>query len=258
VNELLLAERIDKSFGRTPVLREVTLSVCKTEAVGLFGPNGAGKTMLANVLSGLVPPDRGRILFEGNDITRLPMDARFRAGLARTFQIPCPLPGLTVVESLRLALMCGGPKRGGEGGGPRDLEGEVESVLLRTGLFAQRFWPATKLSQGCLRRLEFARAISCRPKVVLLDELFSGLSVKDGAELAELLRSLLEKDGISFLLISHNPTLLAEMCDRVVAVEDGRVTWGGRSADLPGFLAMAAGDDHGGRQEIFGRERPCT
>ena len=255
MTELLLAERIDKSFGRTPVLRGVTLSVGKTEAVGLFGPNGAGKTMLANVLSGLVRPDRGRVLFEGNDITRKPMDARFRAGLARTFQIPCPFPGLTVVESVRLALMCGEPKR--EGNGPRDTEGEVESVLLRTGLFAQRFWPAAKLSQGCLRRLEFARAISCRPKVVLLDELFSGLSVKDGAELAELLRSLLEDDGISFLLISHNPTLLAEMCDRVVAVEDGRVTWEGRSADLPGFLAMATGHDQG-KQGILRRERPCT
>ncbi|HSQ53972.1 MAG TPA: ATP-binding cassette domain-containing protein, partial [Candidatus Bathyarchaeia archaeon] len=142
MSELLLAERIDKSFGRTPVLRGVTLSMNKTEAVGLFGPNGAGKTMLANVLSGLVRPDRGRVLFEGNDITRKPMDARFRAGLARTFQIPCPFPGLTVVESVRLALMCGEPT----GGMPRDIEGGVESVLLRTGMFAQRFWPAAKLS----------------------------------------------------------------------------------------------------------------
>ncbi|MGA7105908.1 MAG: ATP-binding cassette domain-containing protein [Candidatus Deferrimicrobiaceae bacterium] len=245
MSELLLAERIDKSFGRTPVLRGVTLAVSKAEAVGLFGPNGAGKTMLANVLSGLILPDRGRILFEGNDITRLPMDARFRAGLARTFQIPCPFPGLTVVESVRVALMCGEPERGGKGGVSRDIEGEVESILLRTGLFAQRFWPAAKLSQGCLRRLEFARAISCRPKLVLLDELFSGLSVKDEAELAELLRSLREDDGISFLLISHNPPLLAEMCDRVVAIEAGRVTWEGRSADLPGYLAVAIGHDHG-------------
>jgi ABC-type branched-subunit amino acid transport system ATPase component len=245
VSELLLAERIDKSFGRTPVLRGVTFAVDNAEAVGLFGPNGAGKTMLANVLSGLIPPDRGRILFEGNDITRLPMDARFRAGLARTFQIPCPFPGLNVVESVRVALLCGEPARG-EGGVPRDIEREVESILLRTGLFAQRFWPAAKLSQGCLQRLEFARAVSCRPKLVLLDELFSGLSVKDEAELAELLRSLHEDNGISFLLISHNPSLLAEMCDRVVAIEDGRVTWEGRAADLPGYLAAVTGHDHGG------------
>ncbi|MGA6994561.1 MAG: ATP-binding cassette domain-containing protein [Candidatus Deferrimicrobiaceae bacterium] len=244
MSELLLAERIDKSFGHTPVLRGVTLAVSKAEAVGLFGPNGAGKTMLVNVLSGLIPPDRGRVLFEGNDITRLPMDARFRAGLARTFQIPCPFPGLTVVESVRVALLCGEPKQG-EGGVPRDIEGEVESVLRRTGLFAQRFWPAAKLSQGCLRRLEFARAISCRPMLVLLDELFSGLSVKDEGDLAELFRSLREDDGTSFLLISHNPPLLAEMCDRVVAIEDGRVTWEGRSADLPGYLAVATGRDHG-------------
>jgi len=246
VSKLLLAERIDKSFGRTPVLRGVTLAVSKSEAVGLFGPNGAGKTMLANVLSGLIPPDRGRILFEGNDITRLPMDARFRAGLTRTFQIPCPYPGLSVLESVRVALLCAEPGRG-EGGVPRDIEGEIESVLLRTGLFAQRFWPAAKLSQGCMRRLEFARAISCRPKLVLLDELFSGLSVKDEAELAELLRSLRRDDGISFLLISHNPPLLAEMCDRVVAIEAGRVTWEGRSADLPGYLAVATGHVHGGQ-----------
>src|SRR4030065_445092 len=104
--------------------------------------------MLANVLSGLIPPDRGRIFFEGREITRLPMDARFRAGLARTFQIPGPYPTLT----------------------------------------------------------------ACRPKLILLDEVFSALSTKDEAELAALLRSLHRDDGISFLLISHNPLLLQERC----------------------------------------------
>ncbi len=245
MSELLLAERVEKSFGRTPVLRGITISVGRAEAVGLFGPNGAGKTMLANVLSGLILPDRGRILFEGGDITRHPMDARFRAGLARTFQIPSPFPGLTVVESVRLALLCGETERRGKAGQPRDIDGEVESVLRRTGLFAQRFWPAARLSQGCLRRLEFARAISCRPKLVLFDELFSGLSVKDEAEIADLFRSLRGEDGTSSVLISHDPSLLAEMCDRVVAIEDGRVTWEGLSADLPGYLAVVTGHDPG-------------
>ena len=245
MNDLLLAERIEKSFGPTRVLRGITLSVGREEVVGLFGPNGAGKTMLANVLSGLIPPDRGRILFEGKDITRLSMDARFRAGLARTFQIPGAYPTLTVVESIRVALLCGEAGQEGKRRSPRELEEEVESVLHRTGLFAQRFWMAAKLSQGCLRRLEFARAISCRPKLILLDEVFSALSAKDEGELTALLRSLRRDDGISFLLISHNPLILAEMCDRVVTIEDGRVTWEGKPADLAKYLPVAAGHDHG-------------
>ena len=245
MNALLLAERIEKSFGATRVLRGITLSLGREEVVGLFGPNGAGKTMLANVLSGLIPPDRGRILFEGKDITRLSMDARFRAGLARTFQIPGAYPTLTVMESIRVALLCGEAGREGKRRSPRDLEEEVESVLHRTGLFAQRFWPAAKLSQGCLRRLEFARAISCRPKLILLDEVFSALSGKDEGELTALLRSLRRDDGISFLLISHNPLILAEMCDRVVAIDDGRVAWEGKPADLAKYLPVAAGHDHG-------------
>ena len=245
MSDLLRAEGIEKSFGKTRVLRGITLSVGTAEVVGLFGPNGAGKTILANVLSGLIFPDRGRILFEGKEITHLPMDARFRAGLARTFQIPGPYPTLTVTESVRVALVCGNPGQREKGSSRQGLDEEIESILLRTGLFAQRFWPAAKLSHGCLRRLEFARAISCRPKLVLLDELFSALSAKDEAELAALLRSLHGEDGISFLLVSHNPLLLGELCDRLVAIEDGRVVWGGKPADLPATLPVATGNDIG-------------
>lgn len=245
MSELLRAEGIEKAFGAVRVLRGITLSVGRAEVVGLFGPNGAGKTMLANVLSGLISPDRGRIVFEGREITRLPMDARFRAGLARTFQIPGPYPTLTVAESVRVALLCGDPGRGDGERSPRGVAEEAESVLHRTGLFSQRFWLAALLSQGCLRRLEFARAISCRPKLILLDEIFSGLSAKDEAELAALLRSLHRDDGISFLLISHNPLLLEEMCDRVVAIEDGRVAWEGIAADLAKYMLQPHGNDRG-------------
>ena len=243
MKELLRAEGIEKSFGATRVLQGITLSVGQGERVGLLGPNGAGKTMLANILSGLTPPDRGRILFDGREITRMPMDARFRAGLARTFQIPGPYPSLTVLESVRVAMLAGRPGRGAERGETR-LEKELEAVLVRTGLFGQRYWPAARLSQGCLRRLEFARAISCRPRLVLFDEVFSALSVKDEGELSGLLRSLHEEDGISFLLISHNRLILEQMCDRVVAIEDGIVTWEGTPAELPAYLPGAAGHGH--------------
>jgi branched-chain amino acid transport system ATP-binding protein len=239
MSELLRAEGIEKSFGAAPVLRGITLSVGRGDRVGLLGPNGAGKTVLANILSGLTPPDRGRVLFDGREITRMPMDARFRAGLARTFQIPGPYPSLTVLESVRVAMLAGWPGRSPPLRGER-LEEELEAVLVRTGLFGHRHMPAAKLSQGCLRRLELARAISCRPRLILLDEIFSALSVKDEGDLLELLRSLHGEDGVAFLLISHNPLIVDRMCDRVTAIDDGRVAWEGRPADLPEHLPWAA------------------
>ncbi|HZW35791.1 MAG: ABC transporter ATP-binding protein [Deltaproteobacteria bacterium] len=242
---LLLAEGIVKSFGATRVLRGITVEIGRGEVVGLFGPNGSGKTTLANIISGLLLPDRGRILFEGKDVTRMTMDARFRAGIARTFQIPDPYPSLTVVESVRVALLGGAQARRARGEEKGGLEEELDSLLVRTGLFAQRFWPAAKLSQGCLRRLEFARAISCRPRLILLDEVFSALSARDEAELVGLMRTLHREEDTSFLVISHNALILEELCDRVIAIEDGRVFWEGKPGDLARYVP-AANHAHGG------------
>ncbi len=253
MSELLVAEKIVKSFGTNRVLRGVTISIARGEVVGLFGPNGSGKTTLANIISGLVRPDKGRVLFEGKDVTNLSMDARFRAGIARTFQIPDPYPSLTVVESVRVALLCAGAARkekGAQGEHPGFQE-SLDALLVRTGLFAQRYWPAAKLSQGCLRRLEFARAISCRPRFILLDEVFSALSARDEAELVALMRSLHREEDISILMISHNPLILEELCDRVVAIEDGRVFWEGKPGDLAKYVPSAhhAHGNEGGNHE---------
>ena len=104
MSALLSAEGISKSFGATQVLSGISLSVAPGEPVGLFGPNGSGKTTLVNILSGLLPPDAGTVRFDGKEITRLPLDARYRLGIARTFQIPHPYPGLSVREAMRVAL----------------------------------------------------------------------------------------------------------------------------------------------------------
>lgn len=251
MSDLLLADRIVKSFGTNRVLRGITIGIGRGEVVGLFGPNGSGKTTLANIITGLTRPDKGRILFEGKDVTDMSMDTRFRAGIARTFQIPDPYPSLTVVESVRVALLCGeAARKEAKGEGPGFQE-NLDSLLVRTGLFAQRYWPAAKLSQGCLRRLEFARAISCRPKFILLDEVFSALSARDEAELVALMRSLHREEDISFLLISHNPLILEELCDRVVAIEDGRVFWEGKPGDLAKYVPSAHhahGDENGNHE----------
>ena len=219
---LLSAEGVTKSFGATQVLSGITLSIAPGEPLGLFGPNGSGKTTLVNILSGLFPPDGGTVRFDGKEITRLPLDARYRLGVARTFQIPHPYPALSVREAVRVALVNAVKRK--EGGGTReDQEDPAEDLLARTGLFNQRFVPCALLSQGCLHRLEFARAFACRPKLVILDEVFSALSAADEKELMELLREANRDEGTAFLLVSHNPPLLKGLCRRILVLEEGRI-----------------------------------
>ena len=211
MNPLLEVREIAKSFDRTVVLADVSFSVAPGEAVGLFGANGSGKTTLVNVLSGLILPDAGSVRFDGREIARLPMDARYRIGIARTFQIPRPYPALTVGDAVRVAL-------------PASADGRaIETLLSRVGLLKQRDLPCARLSQGCLRRLEFARALACRPGLMILDEVFSALSTTDEEELVALLRAANREDGAAFLLVSHNSPLLEGLCRRVLQLEGGRV-----------------------------------
>jgi ABC-type branched-subunit amino acid transport system ATPase component len=221
VTALLSVEGIMKSFGATQVLSGINLSVAPGEPVGLFGPNGSGKTTLVNILSGLLPPDAGTVRFDGKEITRLPLDARYRLGIARTFQIPHPYPALSVLEAVRVALNAGKRKEGG--GALEDEEGPAGDLLARTGLFNQRFVPCVQLSQGCLRRLEFARGLARRPKLLILDEVFSALSAADEGDLVALLRAANRDEGTAFLLVSHNPPLLKSLCRRILVLEEGRI-----------------------------------
>jgi ABC-type branched-subunit amino acid transport system ATPase component len=220
---LLSAEGIVKSFGVTQVLSGISLSVAPGEPVGLFGPNGSGKTTLVNILSGLLLPDAGTVRFDGKEITRLPLDARYRLGIARTFQIPHPYPALSVREAVRVALAAKEGERMGGGGIRVNGEGPTEDLLARTGLFDQRFMPCAQLSQGCLRRLEFARGLACRPKLLILDEIFSALSAADEGDLVALLRAANRDEGTAFLLVSHNPPLLKSLCRRILVLEEGRI-----------------------------------
>ncbi|GAB4239231.1 MAG: ABC transporter ATP-binding protein [Deltaproteobacteria bacterium] len=220
---LLSAEGLTKAFDGTSVLDGVTFSIEPGEPVGVFGPNGSGKTTLVNILSGLLLPDAGTVRFEGKEITRLPIDARYRLGIARTFQIPHPYPALSVREAVTVAIAATGeglPET--EGSGPPG-EGPIEALLARAGLFDQRFVPCALLSQGCLRRLEFARALACRPKLLILDEVFSALSAADEEDLVALLRAANRNDATAFLLVSHNPPLLKSLCRRILVLEEGRI-----------------------------------
>ena len=214
---LLDVQGIAKSFERASVLADVSFHVLHGEAVGLFGANGSGKTTLVNILSGLIAPDAGSVRFDGRDVTRLPMDARYRVGIARTFQIPRPYPALTVGEAARVAL----PASAGNDA--------IETLLSRVGLLGQRDLACARLSQGFLRRFEFARALARRPRLMILDEVFSALSATDEEELVALLRAANREDGAAFLLVSHNPQLLESVCGRVLHLEGGRIAPGGKA-----------------------------
>jgi branched-chain amino acid transport system ATP-binding protein len=138
--------------------------------------------------------------------------------MARTFQIPHPYPSLTVHEALRVALAAADPR---PAGGGRDER--VEEILSRSGLSDQRSVPCASLSQGCLRRLEFARVLACRPKLLILDEAFSALSAADEEDLLALLCAANREGGAAFLLISHNRMLLSSTCRRILYLEEGRI-----------------------------------
>jgi branched-chain amino acid transport system ATP-binding protein len=219
---VLDALQIRKGFRGTLVLDNVSLSIAPGEAVGLFGPNGSGKTTLADILSGRTAPDAGSVRFHGRDITRLPMDARYRLGISRTFQIPHPYPALTVRDAVRVTCFASGRERAMPVPAAGDDEA-AEELLARAGLHDQRNVPCSLLSQGCLRRLEFARALARRPKLLILDEVFSALSAADEEDLVGLLRSAHREEGTAFLLVSHNPPLLSSLCRRILVLEEGRI-----------------------------------
>ena len=220
---VLEARGVRKRFSGAVALDGLSLAIAPGEAVGLFGANGSGKSTLVDVLSGRIPPDGGTVWFEGRDVTRLPMDARYRMGISRTFQIPHPYRALTVLDAVRVTRFATAGARGASAPGGMGDGAADGDLLARSGLYDQRDLPCAKLSQGCLRRLEFARALASKPKVLLLDEIFSALSAADEEDLIALLRSAQREDGAAFLLVSHNPPLLAGTCRRILVLENGRI-----------------------------------
>nr|WP_246584121.1 ABC transporter ATP-binding protein [Thermus brevis] len=209
--------RVSKRFLGLQALKEVSLHLEEGEILAVIGPNGAGKSTLLNLLSGLLRPDSGRILFQGQDITHLPPEARTYLGLGRAFQIVQPLPELTVRENLLVGARFGKPK-------VRQMEAEawVEEVLRLTGLKARAEALAGELTLLEDKRLELARALATRPRVLLLDEVMAGLRPKEAEEAVALVRRIRDA-GVSILFIEHLMPVVRALADRVVVLDYGEV-----------------------------------
>jgi branched-chain amino acid transport system ATP-binding protein len=220
---LLALDGVFKSFGSLVVIDGLSLAVEEGEALGVIGPNGAGKTTVLNLLIGRLRPDRGAVRFAGREVTRLPPHARCRAGIALTHQIPHPFEALTVFENVLV-----GASYGRAGVSPDDAS---VTALQLTGLTRKANTRAGALTLLGRKRLELARALATRPRVLLLDEIAGGLTDDELPELISLVRRI-NGEGVAIVWIEHIVHALRSVVSRLVAIDVGRVLVQGPPDDV--------------------------
>ena len=211
---LLEVDGLVKRFGGFTALNRVSIHVKEGERFGLIGPNGSGKTTLINCVSGSLPADEGRIRFGGVDITPLPPHRRTRLGIVRSFQIPKPFTSMTVLENLGIPLEYAGHARSHDGGA------EATDILREIGLETKAHLRPAALTQIEMRKLELARAMAARPKLLISDEAMAGLS---SAEVDDILAILfrLNARGITIIMIEHIMRAVMRFSERIVVLDAG-------------------------------------
>jgi branched-chain amino acid transport system ATP-binding protein len=206
--------------------RDVSLTVAKGEIVGLIGPNGAGKSTLFNLIAGVMPPTEGAIRFDGEDVTALPAAARCRRGIARTFQVVRSFESMPVIDNV----IVGSLVRTGSVSKARD---KAIEVLDFTGLLHRADALAGALIPSEKRRLEFARALATSPKLLLLDEVLTGLTPSEASYGVELVRRSRDR-GVTILMVEHVMEIVMPLVDRAVVLDLGSVLAQGKPADIAG------------------------
>jgi len=211
---LLSLDGLSKNFGSLKVTDDITLDVPEGQALGVLGPNGAGKTTLFNLISGDLWPDRGGVLFQGENVTRLLPHQRCRKGIGRTYQIPHPFIGMTVFENLLVAATHGAALH------EHEAYSVCVDVLERTGLKKRANALAGSLTLLDRKRLELARALATRPKLLLLDEIAGGLTDHEALALVDLINEI-RASGISLIWIEHVVHALLKVADRLMVIDFG-------------------------------------
>lgn len=250
VTVLLEVRGLSRAYYGVRAIEGLDLDVAAGTITGLIGPNGAGKTTAFNVISGLLPPDRGTVRFDGADITGWRPDAITRAGLVRTFQIARGFPRLSVLENLMLY----GAHQPGEslpialfgawGRREEELRERAIATARRLNLLRVANNPASDLSGGQKKLLEIGRALMTDPRMIMLDEPIAGVNPTLSAQIGEHLLSL-RSEGITFLIIEHHMDAIARLCDPVIVMAEGRKLTEGV------FAAIAA--DHAVQEAYMGR-----
>ncbi len=207
---------ITKRFGGLVALSNLTFQIEKGSIVGLIGPNGSGKTTLFNLISRFYRPEEGSLRFEGKEITRLKPFQVAGLGIARTFQIVRPLKELTVLDNVATGILYGQERTDIE-----EARGEALDLLRFTHLDSKKDFHAGSLRLADRKRLEVARALGIRPKLLLLDEVFAGLNPKEIGEAVDLIFRIRDEMDLTVFMIEHVMKAMMKACDRIIAIHFG-------------------------------------
>jgi len=210
---LLEVDKVTMAFGGIVAVNEISFTMTEGEILALIGPNGAGKTTTFHVIAGLHTPTSGSIVFGGKDITRLKPDGRCRAGIGRTFQITQPFSELSVVENVMVGAIAHCHTMA-------EARREASRYVEMVGLGERADILAKGLSTGQRKRLEMARAMATRPKLLLLDEVTGGVDMKSLPGLIDLVKTLRDQ-GITLIIIEHNMRVISELADRALFMNRG-------------------------------------
>jgi len=221
---LLVCTNLFKSFGGLKAVSELSLEVQKGDIVGLIGPNGAGKTTLFGLISGFLSPDNGEILFQDQDVVGLKPSQICKRGIARTFQLVKPFANLTVLQNVRLGSYNREMKK--ENATSRAME-----ILDLVGLIEKKEQKASNLNIEGLKRLELARALATKPRLLLLDEVMAGLNPTEVSEIISLIEKI-NREGITLLIIEHVMKAIMTVSSKVIVLNNGLKIAEGKPAEI--------------------------
>ena len=213
---ILRVEALTKRFGGFVALDSVDLHLGEGERLGLIGPNGSGKTTMINCISGALVCDRGRVRFEGADITRMPAHRRTRRGIVRSFQIPRPFRTMTILQNLLIPMEYAAAPDDGA-----DPETAARDILDLVGFRGRANANSGRLTQVDLRKLELARALAAKPRLLISDEAMAGLSSSEVDEILDILFKLNER-GVAVIMIEHIMRAVLRFSERIVVLDAGR------------------------------------
>jgi branched-chain amino acid transport system ATP-binding protein len=226
VSEILKLQSVSRNFSGLKALRDVSLNVSKGEVLGLIGPNGAGKTTLVNVVTGVTPASSGTVTFMGQDITRVKTYQSARLGLSRTFQIVQPFAEFSALDNVAAAALFSQP-----GESIKSAREEARAHLAFVGLEAQSDQSAATLTLAMRKRLELAKALAMKPKLLFLDEVNAGLNTAEVERATKLIHQLAES-GITIVMIEHLMKVVLNVCTRIVVLHNGQLIADGSPRDV--------------------------